>query len=79
MLINCLSPISPSAFISRRVWVEVVTKANTIYASVCITGTGYFTSAASQLFIDLITHIHLPLIKREEGLLAVKTIYYHLI
>jgi len=79
MAINCLSPISPSAFIRRRVWVEVVTDANTIYASVCITGTGYFTNAVLQPFIDLITHIPLPLIKREEGLLAVKTIYYHLI
>jgi hypothetical protein len=55
MAINCLSPISHSAFIRRRVWDEVVAEANTIKASVCITGTGYFTSAASQPFIDLIS------------------------
>jgi hypothetical protein len=55
MAINCLSPISPSAFIRTRVWVEVVTKANTIYASAGVTGTGYFTCAASQPFIDLIS------------------------
>jgi len=79
MLINCLPPLSPSAFIRRSVWDEVVTEANKIYTYVCITGTGCFTSAASQLFIGLITHIPLPRIKREEGLLAVKTIYYHLI
>jgi hypothetical protein len=68
MAINCLSPISPSAFIRRRAWDEVVVEANTIKASICSTGTSYCHSVVSQQFIDLITRIPLPLIKREEGL-----------
>jgi len=55
MAINCLSPIGPSAFIRRMVWDEVVAEANKIYTYVCSTETGYYTSAALRLFIDLIT------------------------
>jgi hypothetical protein len=73
MAINCLSPISHSAL--RRVWVRADTEVNPEMHLYIIFGTGYCNSAASQPFIDLITHIPLPLIKREEGLLAVITIH----
>jgi len=80
MAINCLSPISPSAFISRRVWVEAVTEANTIYASVCSTGTGYFTIGAALPIIETsYPCIPFPLTKGEKGLLVMITIHYHLI
>jgi hypothetical protein len=59
--------------------VEVVTETNTMNTFIYSAGISYCHSVVSQLFIDLITHIPLPLIKREEGLLAAKTIYCHLI
>jgi hypothetical protein len=74
MAINCLSPISPSAFKRRRGWDEVVTETNTINAS------DVFSEQVTAIVLlpGLITHIPRPLIKREEGLLAVNTFRYHL-
>jgi hypothetical protein len=58
----------PFCLHKEKGWVEVVAEANTIKASVYSIGTSYCHSVVSQQFIDLITRITLPLIKREEGL-----------
>jgi len=78
MAINCLSPISPSTFIRRWVWDEVVTEANTIKASVCTTGITSPMLLHSYLSTSY-SCIPFLITKGEKGLLTIIAIHYHLI